>query len=579
MEALPGRIKVGSRAICVQRDILDVLERVGVGWQVVDAGVTWYSGRMFYREHEVSVMTFPEPPPGQFPPFVNTPQNVIEHLLEARVRAEPLIDLRYANQVVGLRQDDTGVTVAVETPDGPDSVRGTHCLAADGSRSTVRKLLNLPFPGHSFEDKFLITDIRARIEHPVPERRFYFDPAWNPGRQVLLHPQPDSVWRIDWQVPEDFDLATERANGGLDARVRKVIGDLDYELVWASLYRFHQRRVPTMRVDRVLLAGDAAHLMSPFGARGMNSGLADAENAAWKIAATRAGWAGPHLLDTYDTERGAAADENLRVTATTMRFLVPSTPAERAHRHDVLERARTDPAVRPEIDSGKLSEPFWYLDSPLTTPASAEDRAAFPRAPGHPRPPLPGVLCPDARLPDGTRLRAAFGPHFTLLAAPEAPLPALPDADRITTRRLPPEVARTLRLGRTGAALVRPDGFLAAILPARQPGEDRSTPGQPSPADTSVLNGQMRADDVGGRFSGDGRQIPGGESVAASTPHLGNTAVASLSVDKSPARQALAQSETGQPSVDHPAAEPPRASTLADEVAAAVRRASGWVVP
>ncbi|WP_231949679.1 FAD-dependent monooxygenase [Alloactinosynnema sp. L-07] len=454
LESRQQRAVMGSRAICVQRDVLDILERVGVGWKVVDAGVTWYSGRIFYREHEVVTMAFPEPPPGQFPPFVNTPQNVVEGLLEAEVAAEPLIDLRYDHPVTGLRQDDDGVTVAA----GGREFDGSHCIAADGSRSTARDLLGLPFDGRSFEDKFLITDIRAKLDYPVPERRFYFDPDWNPGRQVLLHPQPDSVWRIDWQVPEDYDLAADQAGDGLHTRIRQVIGEIDYDLIWASVYRFHQRRVPRMRVGRVFLAGDAAHVMSPFGARGMNSGLADVENAAWKIAATHAGWAGGALLSTYDTERGAAADENLAVTAATMRFLVPADATERAHRHEILERSVRDPSVRSQIDSGKLSEPFWYLDSPLTTPSGESD---FPTEPGVPRPPVPGVLCPDVPLPDGTRLRDKFGPWFTVLAAPGVELPELPD--HVTVVPVPPDAAALLTLGESGAAVVRPDGYLAAV--------------------------------------------------------------------------------------------------------------------
>jgi hypothetical protein len=286
----------------------------------------------------------------------------------------------------------------------------------------------------------------------VPERRFYFDPAANPGRQVLLHPQPDSVWRIDWQVPDGFDLSADP----LDDRVRAIVGNAAYETVWLSVYRFHQRRVPRMCQGRVLLAGDAAHVMSPFGARGMNSGIADAENAAWKIALDRAGRAGPALLASYDRERGAAAEENLRVTGATMRFLVPRTDAERAHRRDVLERSVHDPAARAEIDSGKLSEPFWYLDSPLTTPGDPAESAAFPTAPGQPRPPLPGVLCPDLPLGDGTRLRARLGTGFTVLAGSESGIGGL---------RVPDEVAVALRFGPHGAALVRPDGYLAAVLP------------------------------------------------------------------------------------------------------------------
>lgn len=446
LEALPARQAIGSRSICVQRDVLDILERVGLGQTIVDAGVTWYMGRIYYRRHEVFTITFPETGAGDFPPFVNISQTDVELLLEQQVRASPLIDLRYGHRVVELSSDGRGVEVRVSTG---DTFRGTHCLAADGGRSAVRELLGLSFTGQSFPDQFLITDIRAKLDFPVPERRFYFDPPANPGRQVLLHPQPDSVWRIDWQVPADFDLTAD----DLDRRVRTVVGDTDYETVWMSVYRSHQRIAPTMRVGRVLLAGDAAHVMTPFGARGMNSGIADAENAVWKIALDRLGQAGPALLDSYDHERRAAAEENLRVTGDTMRFLVPRTPEEHARRLDILERSLHDPLARKEIDSGKLAEPFWYLDSPLTTRGELVD---FPTAPGAVRPVVPGVLCPNVFLPGGRRLRDALGPGFTVLAGSRA------NVDGALV--VPDDVAETLRFGPTGAALVRPDGYLAAVL-------------------------------------------------------------------------------------------------------------------
>jgi pentachlorophenol monooxygenase/3-(3-hydroxy-phenyl)propionate hydroxylase len=233
-----------------------------------------------------------------------------------------------------------------------DGIRATHCIAADGAHSTVRRLLGIPFDGFSFDDRFIIADVRVDLDFETPERRFYFDPPWNPGRQVLLHPQPKGVWRIDWQVAEDVQLT--------DDHIRAIVGDKPYEVVWQSTYRFHQRRARTFRRGRILLAGDAAHVMSPFGARGLNSGICDADNAAWKIAADRAGEAGPHLLDSYDFERGAAADENLRITGDTMRFLVPGNEEERAHRKKALETGEG-------IDSGKLFTPFTYENSPLTT--------------------------------------------------------------------------------------------------------------------------------------------------------------------------------------------------------------------
>jgi 3-(3-hydroxy-phenyl)propionate hydroxylase len=463
LEAREQRLAEGSRSICVQRDVLDILERVGLGAAVADAGVTWTRGRTYYREHQVLEITFPEVGDSAFPPFVNTPQSIVELLLEDRVLAEPLVELRWGHEVTGIGQDTEGITV--ETPRG--AVRGTHLIAADGARSAVRDLLGLPFDGVSFPDKFLIADIRAELGFGAPERRFFFDPAWNPGRQVLLHPQPGGVWRIDWQVPDEFDLDAELRGGGLDKRIRAVVGEADYDIVWLSVYRFHQRRVPAMRVGRVLLAGDAAHAMSPFGARGLNSGIADAENAAWKIAFDRAGTGGRKLLDSYDVERGAAAAENLRITGDTMRFLVPQTDAERAHRVDVLTRAVDDEAARGEIDSGKLAEPFWYTDSPLTTPGPF---VRFPTEPGVARPPVPGVLCPDARLDRGMRLRELVGPRFVVLThwCPWRPADAW--EHELVGQPVPLDqeeddhLATGLRLRPRSVMVVRPDGHIAAVL-------------------------------------------------------------------------------------------------------------------
>jgi 3-(3-hydroxy-phenyl)propionate hydroxylase len=463
LEAQHQRTAEGSRSICVQRDVLDILERVGLGERVAEVGVTWTRGRTFYREQQVLEITFPESGDSAFPPFVNTPQSIVELLLEEAIDREPLVDLCRGHEVTGVSQDDGGVEVA--TAGG--TVHGTHLIAADGPRSAVRELLGLPFDGESFPDKFLIADIRAELGFATPERRFFFDPVWNPGRQVLLHPQPGNVWRIDWQVPDDFDLAAEQASGGLDKRIRAVVGDADYDIVWLSVYRFHQRRVPHMRVGRVLLAGDAAHAMSPFGARGLNSGIADADNVAWKVALDRAGTGGPGLLESYDVERGAAAAENLRITGDTMRFLVPQSDAERAHRLDVLTRAVDNEDARAEIDSGKLAEPHWYADSPLTT------RGAFvpvPTEPGVARPPVPGVLCPDGRLDRGARLRELVGPRFVVLTHWCRWRPADDWERAITDRPLPLDeeeddrLAAALRLRPRSVMIVRPDGHIAAVV-------------------------------------------------------------------------------------------------------------------
>jgi pentachlorophenol monooxygenase/3-(3-hydroxy-phenyl)propionate hydroxylase len=352
-------------------------------------------------------------------------------------------------------------------------VRTPFAVLCAGARAEeLRGQLGIAFDGHSFDDRFLICDIRTDLPGWATERRFHFDPEWNPGRQVLVHPCPDSTFRIDWQVPSDYDLDAEVASGALDRRIRQVIGGRDYEIGWKSVYRFQSRCADRLRAGRVLLAGDAAHLYSPFGARGLNSGVADAENAAWKIAYVLRGWAGEELLESYHAERHAAARENLEITTATMDFLVPQSAAAAEHRRDVLERAVHEPAARALVDSGRLAEPFWYVDSPLTTPNPDRPFAGRPPRGGVPAP-GPGVLVPDAPVP-GRRFRELCRDGFTLLVAPGAdPEAVAKAADAVAGPVQVLELAAADATGALAAALdarpgevwvIRPDAHVAAVL-------------------------------------------------------------------------------------------------------------------
>jgi 3-(3-hydroxy-phenyl)propionate hydroxylase len=365
----------GSRSICVQKDVLDIFDRLGCGQTMADRGVSWTLGRTFFREVELFQIRFPEVGRDAFPPFVNLPQAMLEEYLHQRVRGQPLIDLRWSHRVESVWQDADGVRLGAATPDGPVEVGAPYAIACDGPRSAVRRLLGVEFPGESFDDSFLIVDVRVDLPF-AKERRFFFDPPFNPGRQVLLHPQPDGVWRIDWQLAAGIDVEEDRASGRLDRRIRAVVGDADYEILWLSTYRFHQRVAASFRAGRVFLAGDAAHLMSPFGARGLNSGVADAENLAWKLWLVLGGRAPEELLDTYDAERRAAARENVAITGATMRFMVPATPLHRLLRNAILRGSLRVPRLRRRVNSGKLSAPFVYADSPIV--AGGSDAAAAP---------------------------------------------------------------------------------------------------------------------------------------------------------------------------------------------------------
>ena len=485
LDARAERDPIGSKAICQQRDVLEVWESVGVGRQVAEEGVTWDTARTFYQDKELFAQPFRDKGQSPFPPFVNISQTRTEELLAAKIAAEPLIEEVWGHEIQEVVQDERSVTVRCSCLNGEQAeIVADYAIAALGSKAReLRRQLGVTFDGRSFEDKFLICDIRADIPGWATERRFYFDPEWNPGRQVLIHPCPDSTFRIDWQVPGDYDLEAEEASGALDARIRQVIGDKDYEIVWKSVYRFHARLASRMRVGRVLLAGDCAHIVSPFGARGLNSGVGDAENAAWKLTSVLRGNADEALLESYDVERRAAAIENLQVTEATMDFLVPQNEEQLAERLAKLERAVGDPAASTYVDSGRLAEPFWYVDSPLTTPDP--DRPFTGRPPkGEVPDPVPGVLMPDVPVTvpgiraDRIRELARYG--ILLLTGPEVDTESVRATalDAITS---PLRIHRLEDIDATGLLgqalkprpsdvwIVRPDSHISAVVDGADP--------------------------------------------------------------------------------------------------------------
>jgi 3-(3-hydroxy-phenyl)propionate hydroxylase len=485
LEQEPRHTGEGSKALCMQRETLEIWARLGVGEAVAQRGVQWNLGRTYFRGRELFQTRLPADEGDHFPPFVNINQTEVEGLLLKRLGELPQVDLRWGHRITGLVQDGEGVTVRCQIGSRKVSLQVGYLVGADGAHSTVRHLLGMGFPGHSHRDLFLICDIRARLAFPH-ERRFFFDPPWNPGRQVLIHPQPDDTWRIDWQVPSDTDVNAERASGGLDRRIRAVIGQsTPYELAWITAYRFHQRLVDRFRVGRVLLAGDAAHLLSPFGARGLNSGVADAENLAWKLPLVLAGRAPDRLLESYHLERRAAALENQSKTDATMRFMVPRGPLRRAMRNGILRGSLRFRRLRSLVNSGRLAEPFPYVHSPIVT-AAARDLGAL----------TPGDVAPDARCAAAgaddsnvTRLRDLIGGSFVALlfvTGPEAAASAAIRASRLAW----PAPCRVAVVGAAGplkgatvlfdpngelrrsygaagwcAFLIRPDGHLAAIHP------------------------------------------------------------------------------------------------------------------
>ena len=263
-----------------------------------------------------------------FPAFINLQQYYVEEYLVDVLDQTPLTELRWQSKVSGVRQTSDSVEVTVQTPAGPYTVTADYLLAADGSRSTIRGLLGLEFVGEVFQDHFLIADVRMRAERPA-ERWFWFDPPFARGQSALLHKQPDDIWRLDFQLGWNIDREAELDPERIGARVRRMLGaDVAFELEWASIYTFQCRRLARFVHDRVIFAGDAAHLVSPFGARGANGGVQDIDNLCWKLALVLAGTAPQSLLASYDAERGLAADENIRHSTRSTEFITPKIDDE-----------------------------------------------------------------------------------------------------------------------------------------------------------------------------------------------------------------------------------------------------------
>jgi len=340
-------VSVGSRGLCYAKRTLEILDRLGCGQPVVDKGVTWNVGRTFHREDEVFSFNLLPDPDHRRPGMVNLQQYYLEQYLVERALALPGIDLRWKNRVTsvatGTAQDD-GALVGVDTADGPYTLHADWLVVADGARSPIRRMLGLDTEGKVFQDRFLIADVVMKtplFEEGKAERWFWFDPPFHRNQSVLLHREADNVWRIDFQLGWDADPEVEKQPERVIPRIRAMLGpEREFELEWVSVYTFQCRRMQRFRHERVLFAGDAAHQVSPFGARGANSGLQDTDNLAWKLKLVIAGLAPDTLLDSYSSERVAAAQENLMNSTRSTDFITPKSQASQDFRNAVLTLAR-----------------------------------------------------------------------------------------------------------------------------------------------------------------------------------------------------------------------------------------------
>lgn len=458
---------LGSKAICFAKRTLDIANRLGASAAMVDKGIVWKVGRVFRGEGQLFGFDLQPEDGHRNPAFINLQQPDFERFLVEAIRAAiqdgAPIELRGRNQVTGLQTQNQVVTLDIDTPDGPYQLEADYLVACDGARSALRDMMGLSFDGRVFEDNFLIADVRMKADFPT-ERWFWFEPPFEgAGQSALLHKQPDDIWRIDFQLGWDIDRAKELDKDTIRARVDAMLSSQtgtvpEYELVWTSIYTFQCRRMQKFRHGAVFFAGDSAHQVSPFGARGANSGVQDAENLAWKLDLVAKGLADDRLLDSYATEREFGADENILNSSRATDFMTPKSKISKVFRNAVLDLAGKHGFARPFVNSGRLSVPCVYDDFALFC-ADTLDGPAMTR---------PGAPCVDAPVEDGFLLDHLHG--FTLLAIGGAAPPPV-TAHHLETRVLhipaPSDLLAKRYLGAAEAAvyLIRPDQHIVGRWP------------------------------------------------------------------------------------------------------------------
>ncbi|MEV5985629.1 FAD-dependent monooxygenase [Streptomyces sp. NPDC052051] len=416
------------------------------------------------------------------------PLHIAQHALTAALRraiaGERLIRVVVESRLDGLEQEPSGVMAHTRGPKGT-WWRGSYLVGCDGARSTVRKLLDIRFPGRTAVERHAVAALRTQLPRPG-EALLHRTPPWRTSGpsvgEVTARPLPDDLWRLDWLLPPGKDLVTPDV---LLTLVRETLagwsGDAEpvYDLLDTGVHLVHHRLARRWRADRVFLAGDAAHLLGALGTQGLDEGLRDVDNLAWKLAVA---WHhGPHeeLLDSYQTERRAVVAARLR----TADQALPSLRGGKNLRAYVSGSARGRDALLADghLGRGALGAPGAYTASPLT-PAHTDSAVRLETE--------PGAQVVDVRVTaeDGSfvRLRDRLGRSALLvvLVAPgtgvwdrkhwvsaglmprlAAAVTALPHpAELLVTEDYPGAAAHTV-------LLIRPDGHLVTALNGVRPSE------------------------------------------------------------------------------------------------------------
>jgi 3-(3-hydroxy-phenyl)propionate hydroxylase len=458
---------MGSRAACTSRRTLEIIDRLGALPGFLSKGLPWTGGRSFWQQEEVFRFSMPHDAQQRLPPMINIQQYYFEDEL-LKVLPADKVQLLWATRVDAIEVHERGATLSLTNAHGRGTLRADWVVACDGGQSFVRKALGLELQGTAYAGRYVIVDIELPSLHPT-ERRAWFDPPWHRGATVLMHRQPDDLWRIDWQLRHGDNTEEAMKPENVRTFIQRHLdaigeGHLPWQPAWSSIYRAGAMTLQRYRHGRVLFAGNAAHAMPIFGVRGLNSGLDDADNLAWKLAAVVQG--GPEaLLDNYSAERVQAFHVNAESARRSTEFMSPPSRG-----FDVLREAALSLAAEhrdiAELINPRQTAAVAYTASSLSTP-DAEAWLAGPR---------PGEALPEVPVAGAVgHVTEAVGPGFVLLhfGAPPAwaaldglhVRPVLADADARWPQALLDtggRLAREFDAVEGSAYLLRPDGHVAA---------------------------------------------------------------------------------------------------------------------
>lgn len=403
----------GSRAGAFTRRTMEILQRIGIADEMVRNSYGWSRSWTFFREQEVLRTDHPMDELQKYPPTISQLQNYMEDVMVKHAeRSGGLIDIRWQTSVTAVKQLGDGVSVSVATPDGEYAIETDWLVACDGGHSTVRKSLDLRMEGSRYSGRYIIIDVRVDTGDMLPGRRFWFDPPTRPGGTLIMYKKPNGMLRFDYQVREGEDeneeIKQEKVFDFVGRQLKWMGIKAPWEPVWLSLYRVTATTLPSYVHDRVIFAGDAAHIMPIFGVRGFNSAIEDTHNLSWKLALVLKGQADASLLKSYSTERVAVARRNHFFAIRRAEFYAPPSRGARTLRDAVLSLAGRHPWA------ASLLDPRWHSASQLMASPlnSATDDPSFKKGP------MPGDVlpeCPVVKDADSGFLTDLLGPHFTCM--------------------------------------------------------------------------------------------------------------------------------------------------------------------